>query len=131
MLSDDIAQLFLSDFLNSREDEYGGTIPPGVHRSIIPSAPDAWLTALERFGTMRFGEIAPNGGGSALPWDADLNRTEFALGYRASRGVLIKAEDHGWRIAQYHLTIPVPNDLAVDLAERIRAHESGSEPGSE
>ncbi|MEM7414958.1 MAG: hypothetical protein AAF389_05630 [Gemmatimonadota bacterium] len=50
-----------------------------------------WYAA-GRVGTMRFGEIAPNGGGNALPWDADLNRTEFALGYRASRGVLIKAD---------------------------------------
>jgi gamma-glutamyltranspeptidase/glutathione hydrolase len=37
---------------------HGGRIPPGVHRSIVPGAPGAWLTALARFGTMRFGEVA-------------------------------------------------------------------------
>lgn len=39
-------------------DEHGGTIPAGVLRSIVPAAPDAWLTALDRFGTMSFGDVA-------------------------------------------------------------------------
>lgn len=38
--------------------EYGGKIPMGLPRTIAPAAPDAWITALERFGTMRFGEVA-------------------------------------------------------------------------
>jgi gamma-glutamyltranspeptidase / glutathione hydrolase len=37
---------------------HGGKIPPGVERCVVPAAPDAWLTALERFGTMSFGEVA-------------------------------------------------------------------------
>ena len=37
---------------------HGGHIPPGVLRSVVPAAPDAWITALERHGTMRFGEVA-------------------------------------------------------------------------
>lgn len=32
--------------------ECEGAIPPGVHRCVMPAAMDAWLTALERFGTM-------------------------------------------------------------------------------
>jgi gamma-glutamyltranspeptidase/glutathione hydrolase len=36
----------------------GGHIPHGVLRTIVPAAPDAWITALERYGTMRFGECA-------------------------------------------------------------------------
>lgn len=39
-------------------ERHRGTIPAGVLRSVIPAAPDAWITALERFGTMRFGEVA-------------------------------------------------------------------------
>ena len=35
-----------------------GHIPHGVLRTIVPAAPDAWITALERYGTMRFGECA-------------------------------------------------------------------------
>ncbi len=38
--------------------EFGGTIPIGVLRMVVPAAPDAWITALARFGTMRFGEVA-------------------------------------------------------------------------
>lgn len=34
-------------------------------------------------------------------------------------GVLEKT-DGGWKIAQYHLTIPMPNDLAKELVARIR-----------
>jgi gamma-glutamyltranspeptidase/glutathione hydrolase len=33
-------------------------IPPGVERCVVPAAPDAWVTALEQFGTMSFGEVA-------------------------------------------------------------------------
>ncbi|MFC4276450.1 gamma-glutamyltransferase family protein [Achromobacter aloeverae] len=39
-------------------EKHGGTIPAGVLRTVIPAAPDAWITALERFGTMSFGEVA-------------------------------------------------------------------------
>lgn len=38
--------------------EHGGKIPSGVLRTVVPAAPDAWITALERHGTMRFGEVA-------------------------------------------------------------------------
>ena len=40
------------------QKKHGGKIPPGVERSVVPAAPDAWLTALEQFGTMSFGEVA-------------------------------------------------------------------------
>ncbi len=38
--------------------KHGGKIPPGVERCVVPAAPDAWLTALENFGTMSFGDVA-------------------------------------------------------------------------
>ncbi|HVC52080.1 MAG TPA: gamma-glutamyltransferase family protein [Stellaceae bacterium] len=38
--------------------EHGGKIPVGVLRTVIPAAPDAWITALRRYGTMSFGEVA-------------------------------------------------------------------------
>ncbi len=37
---------------------HGGRIPATALRSIVPAAPDAWLTALELHGTMSFGEVA-------------------------------------------------------------------------
>ncbi|WP_145145060.1 gamma-glutamyltransferase family protein [Roseomonas gilardii] len=38
--------------------EHGGRIPTGVLRTVVPAAPDAWITALERHGTMGFAEVA-------------------------------------------------------------------------
>jgi gamma-glutamyltranspeptidase/glutathione hydrolase len=38
--------------------EHGGRMPPGLLRAVVPAAPDAWITALERYGTMSFGEVA-------------------------------------------------------------------------
>ncbi|MDA0664336.1 MAG: gamma-glutamyltransferase family protein [Proteobacteria bacterium] len=37
---------------------HGGRIPETLLRTVIPAAPAAWLTALERFGTMSFGAVA-------------------------------------------------------------------------
>jgi gamma-glutamyltranspeptidase/glutathione hydrolase len=39
-------------------EHFGGKIPTGVARTVIPAAPDAWITALERHGTMSFAEVA-------------------------------------------------------------------------
>src|SRR5438270_3890040 len=38
--------------------EHGGKIPVGVLRTVVPAAPDAWVTALRRYGTMSFGDVA-------------------------------------------------------------------------
>src|SRR5438309_8640004 len=32
--------------------KYGGKMPPGILRTVIPAAPYAWITALEKYGTM-------------------------------------------------------------------------------
>ncbi|HEY3190540.1 MAG TPA: gamma-glutamyltransferase [Solirubrobacteraceae bacterium] len=36
---------------------HGGQIAPGLARTVVPAAPDAWCTALERWGTMSFAEV--------------------------------------------------------------------------
>jgi gamma-glutamyltranspeptidase/glutathione hydrolase len=38
--------------------EHNGTMPLGVLRTVVPAAPDAWITALKDFGTMSFGDVA-------------------------------------------------------------------------
>ena len=40
------------------QKNYHGKIPSGVLRTVVPAAPDAWITALARWGTMSFGEVA-------------------------------------------------------------------------
>ena len=38
--------------------EFDGRIPDGVLRTVLPAAPDAWIAALGRYGTMTFAEVA-------------------------------------------------------------------------
>jgi gamma-glutamyltranspeptidase/glutathione hydrolase len=38
-------------------DHEGGEIPVGVKRSVVPGAPDSWLTALARYGKLSFVEV--------------------------------------------------------------------------
>jgi len=42
------------------------------------------------------------------------------LGETRGTGVLIKAGAL-WKVSQYHLTIPIPNELASDVANQIKA----------
>jgi len=39
-------------------EHHRGHIPPGLLRTVVPAAPDAWITALSRFGTMGFADVA-------------------------------------------------------------------------
>jgi gamma-glutamyltranspeptidase/glutathione hydrolase len=39
-------------------ERHQSRIPLGVERSVVPAAPDAWITALEHFGTMSFAQVA-------------------------------------------------------------------------
>ncbi len=49
--------------------------------------------------------------------------------YGTSRGtgVLMQGPD-GWKIAQYTLTIPVPNDLIDEMTKQIKAYEAKAAP---
>ncbi|HEY4200808.1 MAG TPA: gamma-glutamyltransferase [Devosiaceae bacterium] len=39
-------------------EQYNGRFPQGLLRCIVPAAPDSWITALERYGTMSYGDCA-------------------------------------------------------------------------
>ncbi len=45
-------------------------------------------------------------------------------------GVVVKGEDGGWRIAQYNLSVPIPNELLEGFAARIREHEAAKAAGT-
>jgi gamma-glutamyltranspeptidase / glutathione hydrolase len=47
------------------QKHHGGKIPSGILRTVVPAAPDAWITALKRYGTMSFGEVAASAIGFA------------------------------------------------------------------
>jgi gamma-glutamyltranspeptidase/glutathione hydrolase len=38
--------------------EHEGTMPLGLLRTVVPAAPDAWITALRDHGTLSFGQVA-------------------------------------------------------------------------
>jgi hypothetical protein len=45
--------------------------------------------------------------------------------YGATRGTgAMRLMDGAWKITQYHLTIPIPNELARDVVEQIRGLDS-------
>ena len=46
------------------------------------------------------------------------------LGETRGSGVLVQEEGR-WKIAQYNLTIPIPNEMAREVAQRIRALKGG------
>jgi len=47
--------------------QFGGRIPRGILRTVVPAAPASWIVALARFGTMSYGEVA----GAALRFARD------------------------------------------------------------
>lgn len=50
--------------------------------------------------------------------------------YGTSRGtgILIRTEN-GWKISQYHLTFPIPNDLADGITQQIQVFEARQKMG--
>jgi gamma-glutamyltranspeptidase/glutathione hydrolase len=39
------------------KEHFEGKIPVGIHRTVVPAAPDAWIRALKLYGTMSFEEV--------------------------------------------------------------------------
>jgi len=63
--------------------------------------------------------VGPDG---STAWFDELLWNE-SYGTCRGTGVLLSTPD-GWRIAQYHLTFPVPNELAKAVVAQIREHEA-------
>lgn len=77
--------------------------------------------------TERHITLAPAG---AIAWFDELLATKN-LGQCRGSGVLVRTADT-WRIAQYNLSIPIPNDLADDFVARIAAFAApGAQGGAE
>lgn len=65
-------------------------------------------------------------GGDTLAWFDETFDNE-AYGECRGSGVMVK-RDGRWVLRQYHLTVPVPNDLTRGVAARIRAFQDGRSP---
>ena len=59
-------------------------------------------------------DVAPDGGSA---WFDEILENEY-LGVCRGSGVLLLTEQ-GWKISQYNLSIPIPNPMAVDVAQAI------------
>ena len=71
----------------------------------------------------RFISLAPDG--RSAWFDEQLDNAKY--GRCRGSGILVKHEG-AWRIAQYNLTVPIPNDLLPEVAQRIREHQSQALP---
>ncbi|HEX3238984.1 MAG TPA: gamma-glutamyltransferase [Solirubrobacterales bacterium] len=117
--------------------EHGGEIPPGILYSVVPAAPDAWITALREHGTMSFGEVAAAAIGLA--------RDGFAVFPLMAYGIELQAEEYARWPANKAIYLPegrppragerfVQTDLAATLqamADGERAAGGGREQGLE
>ena len=59
-----------------------------------------------------------------IAWFHEILDSE-SYGTTRGTGVLVRDGEKGWLIAQYPLTFPVPNDLAGEITDRIKAFEAG------
>ena len=89
--------------------EHAGSIPVGVLRTVVPAAPDAWIQALEHYGTLSFAEVAA----PAIRYAAE----GFAM-----HGVMrdyIEANQAAYRRWPQNAAIYLPNDRVPGLGERF------------
>ncbi len=71
-------------------------------------------------------DFSPDG---KTAWFDELLQNEA---YGTSRGTgVLTLTDGTWNIAQYHLTFPMPNDLAGDFTARIKAWEAARSESEE
>ena len=89
--------------------QHGGKIPDGVLRTVIPAAPDAWITALERHGTMRFADVAA----SAIRYAGE----GFAV--YPLLATSIAAHEHEYRRWQSNTAIFLPHNRVPRAGEKF------------
>jgi gamma-glutamyltranspeptidase/glutathione hydrolase len=89
--------------------EHGGKIPDGVLRTVVPAAPDAWITALERHGTMRFADVAA----SAIRYAGE----GFAV--YPLLATSIASHEHEYRRWQSNTAIYLPNNRVPKSGEKF------------
>ncbi len=89
--------------------DHGGKIQAGVLRTVVPAAPDAWITALRRHGTMRFADVAAH----AIRFAAD----GFAVYPLLERSIGSHAEEY--RRWESNTAIFLPNGRVPKTGEKF------------
>ena len=98
--------------LEDYKKKYNGIMPTGIPRSVVPAACDAWLTALERYGTMTFEQVvAPS---------LELAENGFPASYNLTRA-LENRKEYGECISQSSSTAAIfmPNEKPVQPGQMI------------
>lgn len=112
--------------------DHGGKIPQGIHRSVVPAAPHAWISALARFGSMGFAELATPAlelarDGFAAHDDLVACTTRYEKYYRQfETNTRIWLPDDA---PLKHGQVFVQSDLAVTLEALIAADRKGAAAG--
>ncbi|WP_431285665.1 gamma-glutamyltransferase family protein [Humitalea sp. 24SJ18S-53] len=89
--------------------EHGGKMPVGLLRTVVPAAPDAWITALCDYGTMSFGDVAA----AAIRYA----REGFAVfDYMAGQ---IKLYEEGYRMWPSNAAIFLPGGKVPKVGDRF------------
>ena len=115
---------------------HGGKIPQGIMRTVVPAAPDAWITALARFGTMSFGEVAQ----SAIAYARDgfptyelMNEiiTDHEAEYRQypSNVALYMPKGRPPQVGEVFVQSALANTLQYMADQEAAAHSRGREAG--
>ena len=121
--------------------EHGGDMPHGVMRTVTPAAPDAWLTALSRYGTMTFEQVVTPAlelAESGFPIPATLHRALVSSG----DNIILDEGDTSQWASTMRIFYPggralgigdllVQTDLARTFRRLIDAERSGAGPGRE
>ena len=99
-------------------ENHDSDLPPGILRTVVPAAADAWLTALEKYGTMTFEQVVT----PAL----DLAEKGFSVSVRTQEAVAGTAATSWWpstrAVFTPHGRVPAVGDRLVqaDLARTFR-----------
>ncbi len=112
--------------------KHNGRIPDGIHRCIVPGAPDAWIRALRRYGTMSFAQICADAvdlAENGFPMHQFMRNSLYELQDKYARWPANKAiYQPGGRPPEVD-EIFYQHDLAKTMKRMIRAEQSGSSQG--
>ncbi|MEC9455137.1 MAG: gamma-glutamyltransferase family protein [Pseudomonadota bacterium] len=114
--------------------DHGGHIPEGVLRTVVPAAPDAWITALARYGTMGFAEVSA----AAIRFAAE----GFVMYSHMAQMIAQQADDYGRWPSNAAIYLPggepprvgeifVQTDLAASLQYMADEERSAAKRGRE
>jgi gamma-glutamyltranspeptidase / glutathione hydrolase len=95
--------------LDHFRNHHGGKMPPGILRTVMPAAPAAWITALECYGTMSFGDVAREG--------TRLAREGFAM--HEFMAEYIRDHEPAYRRWPASAAVFLPNGKAPKTGERF------------